>query len=350
MAKAPFAHLRIPLETEPMEARLVAELPGGDGWQYEPKWDGFRCLAYRDGADVALMSKSGKPLGRYFPELVALLQQCAEQRFVIDGEIVLPIGRVLSFDALQMRLHPAASRIARLAKETPAELMLFDCLQVGAKVLMERPLSERRAALGVFAAGTPEAVMLSPMTTDLALAQRWLEGTGGALDGVMAKRRDEPYRAGERAMFKHKVERTADCVVGGYRLDKAGTGVASLLLGLYDREGLLHHVGFSSAFSAEQRPELLALLQPLNGPSAFTGSAPGGVSRWSKDGKASEWVPLRAELIAEVAYDQVTGNRFRHGTTVRRWRADKRPDQCTFDQLTRELRPEEINALIDGAS
>jgi ATP-dependent DNA ligase len=295
MAKDRFARLNVPLETEPMEAKLVAELPGGEGWQYEPKWDGFRCLAYRDGAEIALMSKSGKPLDRYFPELVALLMECAEQRFVVDGEIVLPIGGVLSFDALQMRLHPAASRVARLSRETPAELVLFDCLQVGAKMLLDRPLGERRAALEAFAADTPAAVMLSPAATDLALAQRWLEGTGGALDGVMAKRVDEPYRPGARAMFKHKVERTADCVVGGYRLDKAGTGVASLLLGLYDEAGLLHHVGFSSAFSAEQRPELLALLQPLKGPSAFTGSAPGGVSRWSKDGKASEWVPLRAE-------------------------------------------------------
>lgn len=346
MAKVPFARLEVPLATEAMEARLVAELPGGGGWQYEPKWDGFRCLAFRDGTDVALMSKSGKPLERYFPELVDVLRACREHRFVVDGEIVLPVGGVLSFDALQMRLHPAASRIARLSRETPAELMLFDCLQMGVKVLADAPLTDRRAALEAFAAGAPDAILLSPMTTDLALARRWLEATGGALDGVMAKRMYEPYRPGERAMFKHKVERTADCVVGGYRLDKSGTGIASLLLGLYDDAGLLHHVGFSSAFPAEQRRELLALLKPLEGPSAFTGSAPGGVSRWSKDGKAAEWTALRPELIAEVGYDQVTGKRFRHGTTVRRWRPDKRPRQCTFDQLTAELRPEELERIL----
>jgi ATP-dependent DNA ligase len=345
---ADFAHLAVPLATAPMEARLVDRIPDGAGWQFEPKWDGFRCLAFRDGDAAALMSKSGKPLERYFPELVETLREVRDEGFVVDGEIVLPLGGTLSFAALQARLHPAASRIARLARETPAQLMLFDCLQIGARVLIDEPLDARRAALEQFAEALPSALLLSPFTYDAQRAHEWLEQTGGALDGVIAKRRDEPYRSGERAMFKHKVERTADCVVGGFRYDQSGAKVASLLLGLYDDAGLLHHVGYTSSFSHEARAELLGVVEPLKGESAFTGSAPGGPSRWSKPGR-SEWVPLAPTLIAEVAYDQVTANRFRHGTTFRRWRPDKKPAQCTFEQLQAELRPEQLEQILHRA-
>ena len=329
-----------------MEARLVESLPDGDGWQYEPKWDGFRCLAFRDGDDIAMMSKSGKPLDRYFPELIAVLQDVEERRFVLDGEIVLPIDGVLSFADLQARLHPAASRIAKLSQTTPAQLILFDCLQIGADEFVDRPLEIRRKALETFAKTMPGSLTISPATTRFEVASTWLEQTGGALDGVMAKRLDEPYRPGERAMFKHKVQRTADCVVGGYRYDKTGQKVASLLLGLYDDAGLLHHVGYSSSFSQEDRAKLAALVEPLKGPSGFTGSAPGGASRWSKPGTSRDWVALKPTLIAEVTYDQVTGNRFRHGTTFRGWRPDKAPAQCTFDQLAAELGPEQIERIL----
>ena len=345
---APFARLSLPLKTKPMEARAVDGLPEGEGWQFEPKWDGFRCLAFRDGGDVALMSKSGKPLQRYFPELVALLQGLAEQRFVVDGEIVLPQGDTLSFAALQARLHPAASRVEKLSRETPAEIMLFDCLQVGDEVLLDQPLDARRAALEQFGAETPSAVMLSPCTHDRAQAEAWLERTGGALDGVVVKRRDEPYQPGERAMFKRKLQRTADCVVGGFRKAKDGDGVGSLLLGLYDDGGKLDYVGFTSSFSADQRRELLAELEPFAGESAFTGNSPGGVSRWSKSGESREWTALAPTRIAEVAYDQVTGGRFRHGTTFLRWRPDKAPAQCTADQLCEELRPEQLEKLLSS--
>ena len=340
--------MEIALDTPPMEAKLTGQIPAGDGWQFEPKWDGFRCLAFRGGDAVELMSKSGKPLGRYFPEIVEALLALKERRFVLDGELVLPVGEVLSFAALQLRLHPAASRIARLSRETPAQLMLFDCLQLGEKVLADEPLTKRRSALELFmkdAAGP--RLLLSPCTTEREVAEKWFARTGGALDGIVAKRLDEPYRAGERAMTKVKQQRTADCVVGGYRL--SGATVGSLLLGLYDSAGKLDYVGCTSSFSAEGRRELLAKLQPYRGPSAFTGSAPGGPSRWSR-GRSREWEPLRAELVAEVTYDQVTGQRFRHGTTFLRWRPDKAPHQCTLDQLEHELRPAVLGRVLEAAA
>ena len=338
-----FARLRVPLTIAPMEARLVAAIPRGSGWQYEPKWDGFRCLAFRDGDDVALMSKSGKPLARYFPEVAAMLSDCGEKRFVVDGELIVPSGETLSFAALQARLHPAASRIERLSRETPAQLMLFDCLQSGGKLLLDRPLDQRRAALDALAVSA--GIRLSPMTHAPDTAEDWLARSGGALDGIVAKRRDEPYRPGERAMAKRKLRRTADCVLGGYRYDRAGDVVASLLLGLYDEAGLLHHVGFTSALSVAERRALTPGLEKLKGPSAFTGNAPGGASRWS-NGRDTAWVPLRPERVVEVAYDQVTGGRFRHGTTFVRWRPDKDPRQCTMDQLAAELRPEQLEEML----
>ena len=330
-----------------MEARLTDQIPTGADWQFEPKWDGFRCLAFRDGDAVELMSKSGKPLGRYFPEILAALAAVDAHRFVLDGELVLPEGDRLSFAALQMRLHPAASRIARLARETPAQLMLFDCLQIGGKDLSGRRLGERRAALEAFlreAAGP--RLLLSPCTTKRDVAEAWFTGTGGALDGIVAKRLDEPYRAGERAMLKIKQQRAADCVVGGYRT--TGKAVASLLLGLYDDQGRLNSVGFTSSFSAAERDQLLTLLEPLHGPSPFTGTSPGGPSRWSK-GRSTDWIPLRPELVAEVTYDQVTGERFRHGTTFVRWRPDKAPRQCTMDQLGHALPPAELAEVLEEA-
>jgi ATP-dependent DNA ligase len=330
-----------------MEARLASGIPDGEGWQFEPKWDGFRCLAFRDGREVELMSKSGKPLARYFPEIAEALLDLKETRFVLDGELVLPLGDVLSFAALQLRLHPAASRIERLARETPAQFMLFDALQIGGETLLESPLAERRAALERFMRnGSGPRLRLSPATGDRRLAAEWFERSGTALDGVVVKRLDDPYQPGERAMVKVKQQRTADCVVGGYR--KGKNGVGSLLLGLYDRQGKLDYVGFTSSFSNEDRAALAKKLARDEGPSPFTGSSPGGASRWSH-GRNTEWVPLKGDLVAEVTYDQVTGGRFRHGTTFLRWRSDKRPDQCTREQLEHELSPAVLEQVFESA-
>lgn len=344
---SPF-RLSVPLDLPPMEARLTDEIPANEGWQFEPKWDGFRCLAFRDGSAIELMSKSGKPLARYFPEVGDALLALGEKRFVLDGELVLPLDGALSFAALQLRLHPAATRIARLSRETPSQLMLFDCLQLGAKDLAREPLSTRRTHLERFmeAAAGPR-LLLSPCTTDRLVAEQWFAGSGGALDGIIAKRRDDPYRSGERAMVKVKRQRTADCVVGGYRLDASGRKVGSLLLGLYDGRDKLNYVGFTSSFSAAERTNLVAKLEPLRGSSAFTGNSPGGPSRW-KSGRGSEWIALRAELVAEVLYDQVTGQRFRHGTTFLRWRPDKAPGQCTMEQLAHELSPAVLENILEA--
>ncbi|MBA3525468.1 MAG: ATP-dependent DNA ligase [Pseudomonadota bacterium] len=330
----------------PMEALLAAELPDGEGWQYEPKWDGFRCLAQRDGEAVTLTSKSGKPLARYFPEVVEILGSLSETRFLVDGELIIPLGDVLSFDALQLRLHPAESRIRRLAGETPAQLMLFDLLSFGGDDFADHPLSERRAELERFhAAQAVDGILLSPESHDRQSAQSWLDRSGGALDGVIAKRLDLPYKFGERAMIKVKQQRTADCVVGGFRYAEKKREVGSLLLGLFDDDGLLHHVGFTSALKAEDRAALTERLESLIGPPGFTGSAPGGPSRWNTE-RTTQWQPLRHELVVEVRYDQVTARRFRHGTGFLRWRPDKNPRQCTFDQLAPELRPSELKELF----
>ena len=333
---------------EPMEARLIDALPDDHGWQFEPKWDGFRALIVRDDDDVAIWSKSGKPLGRYFPEVVAAVLATAERRVTLDGELILPIGDVLSFDALQQRLHPAASRIARLSRETPAQLMLFDCLALGGRELAGAPLSERRVALERWhGANGSASLLLSPASDSPAQAAAWLAASGGALDGVVAKRLDEPYRFGERAMLKVKQHRTADCVVGGFRTVTGGPAIASLLLGLYDDAGRLDHVGFASGFAAAERLALAERLAPYVGGEGFTGKAPGGPSRWNR-GKESLWHPLRPELVVEVLYDQVTASRFRHGTSVLRWRPDKAPRQCTMEQMTYELRPADLAMIGVG--
>jgi ATP-dependent DNA ligase len=329
-----------------MEALLAAELPEGDGWQYEPKWDGFRCIAHRDGDDVEMISRSGKPLGRYFPEVLEILRRTKEKRFAVDGELILPLADRLDFEALQMRLHPAESRIRKLAKETPAQLMLFDVLEVASKGFADHPLVDRRKALEAFhQASAVEGLLLSPATTDRDVALGWLNRSGGALDGVIAKRLDQPYRFGERAMIKVKQLRTADCVVGGFRYAEKKREVGSLLLGLYDDEGLLHHVGFTSGLPAKERPSLTERLEALIEAPGFTGNAPGGPSRWA-NARSMAWEPLRPELVVEVRYDQVTGCRFRHGTALLRWRPDKAPKQCTFDQLAPELKPSEIAELF----
>lgn len=331
---------------EPMEATLVSELPVEGNWQFEPKWDGFRAIVRRQGDAIDILSKSGKDLARYFPEIVALLAATTETRFVVDGELVVPIGDVLSFAALQARLHPAESRIKRLSRETPAQLILFDCLHLGAAGMADAPLSERRKRLEAFHVKNGcRSLLLSPCSVDRSDADAWLKAAGGALDGVVAKARDEPYRPGDRAMLKVKQRRTADCVVGGFRRAKDGRGVGSLLLGLYDDEDKLDHVGFTSGIADAERADLAARLETLIEKPGFTGKAPGGPSRWN-NGKASHWEPLKAELVVEVLYDQVTANRFRHGTRLLRWRPDKAPRQCRMDQLARELRPSELNAIM----
>jgi ATP-dependent DNA ligase len=328
-----------------MEARQVDELPRGEGWQYEPKWDGFRCIARRNGKRVELLGRSGKSLARYFPEIVEALAKLKPSRFVLDGELVIPTGATLSFEALQMRLHPAESRIRRLSGETPAVLIAFDMLQdPDGSDLALHTLRERRMALERFFATVDDEtrLRLSPASEKRASAVRWLaRAGGGALDGVVAKRLDEPYRAGERAMLKIKSLRSADCVVGGFRYATAKREVGSLLLGLYNEQGLLDHVGFTSAIGDDQRAALTRKLERLRGAPGFTGDAPGGPSRWSTE-RSAQWEPLKPKLVVEVQYDHVTGERFRHGTRLLRWRPDKTPRQCTFDQLQREAAPSRL--------
>jgi ATP-dependent DNA ligase len=325
----------LPLDTPPMEARTLEELPAGSGWQFEPKWDGFRCLAFKANERVELRAKSGKPLARYFPEVVAMLERLVPERFVLDGELVIERDGQVSFDALQLRLHPAESRIRKLAQQTPARFIVFDVLigPDGERVL-DRPLTERREVLESFAASIElgEAFALSRCTRNRAIAQRWLDDLRHGTDGVMAKPLEQPYLAGERAMVKVKKLRSADCVVGGFRYATRSTQVGSLLLGLYDHDGKLHHVGFTATIKESERAALTRRLQALREPPGFTGSAPGGPSRWSTQ-RSGEWEPLRPELVVEVRYDHASGGRFRHGTRFLRWRPDKSPLQCTIEQL-----------------
>ncbi|HZK92464.1 MAG TPA: ATP-dependent DNA ligase [Stellaceae bacterium] len=341
----------VPLATVPMEAVAVEAIPvDGGPWQYEPKWDGFRCLAFKAGDTVEMRAKSGKPLGRNFPEILAMLAGLKPDRFVVDGELVIERDGRFSFDALQMRLHPAESRIRKLAAETPACLVVFDILVApDGSSLMAAPLNRRRAALEklVASAGAAEQFVLSPMSREPRVAEAWLAQAGsGALDGVVAKRLDGPYAAGERAMVKVKRRRTADCVVGGFRYLSSRREVGSLLLGLYDAAGKLNHVGFTSTIPAAERPALTRRLEAIREPPGFTGNAPGGPSRWSTE-RSAEWQPLRPELVVEVRFDQVTADRFRHGATLVRWRPDKAPRQCTFDQIA-IAEPMPVSA-VDGS-
>lgn len=349
-SKAGLGSLPVRLGTPPMEAKLVAELPDEEGWQFEPKWDGFRCLAYRADRNVALQSKSGKSLARYFPDVVAALQSLPLDRFVLDGELAILSGGALSFDALQNRLHPAESRVRKLVSEAPTMFILFDCLATAADgSLLETPLVQRRTVLERFFAslGGHLAFRLTPYTRDAATARGWLKKARGSLDGVVAKRVDGPYLPGERAMLKVKLLRTADCVVGGFRYATDRDLVGSLLLGLYDESGKLHHVGYTTTIKDEDRKALTAKLRKLIAPPGFTGDAPGAPSRWSNE-RSTEWQPLKPKLVVEVKYDQVTGNRFRHGTRLLRWRPDKKPEQCTCDQLQREAPPAKLVAEVIG--
>src|SRR3712207_212612 len=321
-----------------MEARSVDKIPVGDAWQYEPKWDGFRCIAFRNGDDIYLQSKAGQPLARYFPDVVEALAQTSAKQFVIDGELVIEVNGALSFDELQLRLHPAASRVKKLAAAHPAMMIVFDLLvdETGESFL-SLPLRERRQKLERFASRHLDAkrqIRLSPATSDLAQAKQWFERVGGDLDGVIAKQADASYASGERtAMVKVKQIRTVDCVIGGFRYGTNSNVLGSLLLGLYDDAGLLHHVGFTSAIKADQRKELTKKFEAIRKPPGFTGNAPGGPSRWSTE-RSGEWEPVDPKLVVEVTYDHFTGGRFRHGTKIVRWRKDKAPRQCTLDQVT----------------
>ncbi|MEO5700024.1 MAG: ATP-dependent DNA ligase [Casimicrobiaceae bacterium] len=332
----------LPLATDypPMEAKLVDALPEGDVWRYEPKWDGFRCLAFRNGDDVDLRSKSGQPFNRYFPELVAALQALDATRFVLDGEIVVPVGATLSFDDLLMRIHPAASRVETLAREYPVLYVAFDLLvNARGRSLVDASLVERRQQLEDFMSRhvvKGARLRLSPQTADVNAARRWVQSLGAGLDGIVAKRADLAYRSGDRTgMQKWKRMRSADCAVGGFRYAAKGESVGSLLLGLYDDQGLLHHVGFSSNIKASEREVLTRKLEALIAPPGFTGRSPGGPSRWSTE-RSGEWQPLAPKLVAEVQYDHFSGDRFRHGTKFLRWRPDKAPGQCTLAQVAQE--------------
>ncbi|HEX6063733.1 MAG TPA: ATP-dependent DNA ligase [Longimicrobiales bacterium] len=322
----------------PMEAQPADELPTGEEWQYEPKWDGFRCIAFRDGDEIELQSKAGKSLSRYFPDVVEQLRALGARKFVLDGEIVVPVGTGLSFEELLQRIHPAESRVRKLAAANPALFVTFDLLLTErGKLLTQKKLIERRERLEAFAARYLEngGVRLSPRTRDIAVARKWLTSVQAGLDGVIAKNTELPYLNEERsAMVKVKALRTADCVVGGFRYASKGKLVGSLLLGLYDDAGLLHHVGFTSSFRNDQKQALTEMIESLGTGEGFTGRAPGGPSRWSTE-RSAQWQPLPHRLVVEVQYDHFSEGRFRHGTRFLRWRPDKEAAACTFDQVRR---------------
>jgi ATP-dependent DNA ligase len=332
----------------PMDALSVDTIPEGENWQYEPKWDGFRCLVFRDGDAIELQSKSGQSLTRYFPELVAATAALKAKRFVLDGEIVVPDGRAFSFDSLLQRIHPAASRVKRLAAETPALVIVFDLLAEGGDDLTGEPLSKRRQRLETFGKNVlkgHKTFRLSPATTKLADARKWLAQVGATLDGIIAKRRDLPYASGNRhGMQKIKNYRSADCVVGGFRYNEGKAIVGSLLLGLYNNEGLLDHVGFTSSMKGGEKKALTEKLERLISAPGFTGDKPGGPSRWSSK-RSSEWQPLKPKLVVEVCYDHFSGGRFRHGTRLLRWRPDKSPKQCTIAQVAGEKKTDLMKLL-----
>ena len=347
---------------EPMLAKLATELPPGTGWLFEPKWDGFRALVFRDGERVYIQSRDLRPLDRYFPELPPLLRAHLPERCVVDGEVVIAGKDGLDFDALQLRLHPAASRVRKLAAATPASFVAFDLLAEGDRDLRSRPQHERRTALQKALAGASGSVHLTPCTRDREVAQQWFHRFEGAgLDGVIAKHESTTYQPGKRAMVKVKHTRTADCVVAGFRWHKNGPGelVGSLLLGLHDDGGRLHHVGVTSSFTSTVRRQLAQELEPLRKNALAdhpwrewaqvadgATRVPGGQSRWSQ-GKDLSWEPLRIERVCEVKYDHLQGDRFRHATTFQRWREDKRPKECRYDQL--EVTPPAELAEIFGA-
>ena len=319
----------------PMEAKRVPKIPTGDGWLFEPKWDGFRAIVFRDGDDVQIQSKAGQPLARYFPELVEAFRSLKVKEFVLDGEIVVPVEGRLSFDDLLLRIHPAESRIRKLAAQAPANYYAFDILALRSKSFAELPIEERREKLeSFFERFDHELLHLSPATTDRKLATEWFEkfGTLG-LDGVMAKRLGEPYHSGDReGMVKVKHLKTADCVVGGYRYGEGTKSVGSLLLGLYDEEGRLVYIGHTSSIKKGDRGELTKRLEAMRDENPFEVRVPGGPSRWAGS-RSGDWEPVRPELVCEVEYDYFSQGRFRHGSKFLRWRPDKSPRQCTMDQV-----------------
>jgi ATP-dependent DNA ligase len=359
-------HLPIDPPLEPMLAKPADKLPSDQGWLFEPKWDGFRAIVFRDGDEILIQSRDLKPLDRYFPELAAPLRASLPERCVIDGEVVISKGGELQFEALLLRIHPAASRVKMLAEESPASFVGWDLLALGDDDLRATPQVDRRALLETAFAGVTAPIHLTPATTDRALAQDWFHRFEGAgLDGVIAKRLSEPYQPGKRAMLKIKHQRTADCVVAGFRWHKNGPGthVGSLLLGLFDDAGTLHHVGITSSFTWDRRAALVAELEPLRenaveghpwgewaewaaAAEASGQRVPGATSRWNR-GKDLSWEPLRPERVVEVAYDHLQGDRFRHGTTFKRWRPDKPPAECRYDQLE-ETPAYEIAKIFGG--
>jgi ATP-dependent DNA ligase len=342
--------MKLPVKppVSPMLAKLVRDLPTEDGLLYEPKWDGFRCIVFRDGDEIELGSRNERPFNRYFPELVEELKKALPERAVVDGEIVIATDHGLDFDLLQMRIHPAASRVNKLAKETPSSFVAFDLLAEDNKDLRTRPFSERRKRLESILGRAKQPIHVTPVTSDPVVAGQWFEQFEGAgLDGVVAKPGAGEYRENERAWFKVKHQRTADCVVAGFRTHKDGDGVGSLLLGLYDDEGTLHHVGVASSFAAPLRKKLAKEVQPyrknaLDGhpwrewavaeAHESGGRMPGAPSRWNAK-KDMRWEPLRIELVAEVAYEHLQGDRFRHTARFLHWRPDRDPASCTYEQL-----------------
>jgi ATP-dependent DNA ligase len=338
-----------------MLAKLARELPRGD-YLYEPKWDGFRCLVFRSGDEIDLFSRHGRPLARYFPELVEAIGRLPYTRLALDGEIVVVAGEAFDFTALLARIHPAGSRVERLRAETPASFVAFDLLELDEEVLLERPFAERRVRLETALAHAGPPLVLTPITDDPEVAIDWLDGFGGGVDGVVAKARGAPYQPGRRALVKVKRERTADCVVAGFRFLAERPAVSSLLLGLYADGGRLEHVGITSSFSEEQRARLLATLRPLVTPleghpwehGFLVGGSPigrlrGSAGRWTPD-MVRDWVPVRPELVCEVAYDQLDHGRFRHPARFVRWRPDRDPDSCTTEQLA--IEPLDAGSLL----
>ena len=333
-----FPKLNLPIEPPypPMEAKRVETIPSGDGWLFEPKWDGFRAVIFRSGGEVAIQSKAGQPLTRYFPEIAAAVRSLKPKEFVLDGEIVVPVQGRLSFDDLLLRIHPAESRVRKLADATPANYYVFDLLLVNGKSVVEQPIEKRRSRLEKFieSAGAHELIHLSPATTDRKAAAEWFRNFGAlGLDGIMAKRLGEPYHSGDReGMVKVKHLKTADCVVGGFRYGESTRVVGSLLLGLYDDEGRLVHVGHTSSIRKADRSKLTKELEAIRGKNPFEVRVPGGPSRWAS-GRSGEWEPVRPKLVCEVEYDYFSQGRFRHGSKFLRWRPDKKPRQCTMEQV-----------------
>jgi len=349
-----------PMLAKPYAASADGDvLPPGDGMVFEPKWDGFRAIVFRDGDEIEIGSRNERPLTRYFPELLDPLRDALPDRCVVDGEIVIAAPGGLDFDALQQRLHPAESRVKRLAAETPASIVVFDVLSVGDRSLMDAPLHERRAVLEEMLAGVSAPIHLTPATTDRDLARDWfVRFEGAGLDGVIAKPPDGIYQPDKRVQLKVKHKRTADCVVAGYRMHKSGDGVGSMLLGLYDDDGTLHHIGVASSFTAAKRPELHEFLRPYeegaaeehpwhewaNMASHEGQRMPGGMSRWNVD-KDLSFTPVRIELVAEVAYENLLNNRLRHGARFQRWRPDREPSSCTYSQLD-QATPYELHQIF----